>query len=552
MRLVLRTKYIFRCSKQLYLFLFSAILAEVTSLKAEVQSLTEKLEKSQKEASESAEALSKQAQEYEEKSKTLAAENEAEKEEMMGAMAQELEETEEKHATEIAAMTKENKKLTKSLGKYKSSSKVFSTGLVPVQKSIAILSESQKNLSSTIREEMQVTLKDVTSQFGTSLMRKLKSNDQRLVDMAIKWKKEMSERKRLHNLVQELKGNIRVFMRCRPPSTREMEQFGGNESVCVTNMGEGEVKVFNEKGREKVWEFDEIFHIDSTQEQVYAEVSDLIVSVLDGFNVCIFAYGQTGSGKTYTMTGSDDSQGVNIRALGDLFEKVESRSSEWNDVIAVSVLEVYNEAINDLLVTGGGDKLEVKQGPKGNHVPGLTQVPVTNLEEVTKLLAVSDKNRSQASTNMNEHSSRSHMMLTVSITSEHKETRVVSRGKLNLVDLAGSERLDKSGATGVALKEAQNINKSLSALGDVIAARAMKQGHIPFRNSTLTYLLQDSLSQDSKTLMFVCVSPVIYNAEETFCSLNFASRVRSVELGKASKNVSGPGSKAVAKKAGGR
>jgi kinesin family protein C2/C3 len=120
------------------------------------------------------------------------------------------------------------------------------------------------------------------------------------------------------------------------------------------------------------------------------------------------------------------------------------------------------------------------------------------------------------------------------------------------VDLAGSERLDKSGATGVALKEAQNINKSLSALGDVIAARAMKQGHIPFRNSTLTYLLQDSLSQDSKTLMFVCVSPVIYNAEETFCSLNFASRVRSVELGKASKNVSGPGSKAVAKKAGGR
>jgi kinesin family protein C2/C3 len=156
---------------------------------------------------------------------------------------------------------------------------------------------------------------------------------------------------------------------------------------------------------------------------------------------------------------------------------------------------------------------------------------------------------------MNEHSSRSHMMLTVSISSEHKATRVVSRGKLNLVDLAGSERLDKSGATGVALKEAQNINKSLSALGDVIAARASKQGHIPFRNSTLTYLLQDSLSQDSKTLMFVCVSPVIYNAEETFCSLNFASRVRSVELGKASKNVtSAAGAKApaAAKKSSGR
>ena len=107
------------------------------------------------------------------------------------------------------------------------------------------------------------------------------------------------------------------------------------------------------------------------------------------------------------------------------------------------------------------------------------------------------------------------------------------------MDLAGSERLNKSGASGAALKEAQNINKSLSALGDVIAARANKQSHIPFRNSTLTYLLQDSLSQDSKTLMFVCVSPVLYNSEETFCSLNFASRVRSVELGRATKNTVG-------------
>jgi kinesin family protein C2/C3 len=129
------------------------------------------------------------------------------------------------------------------------------------------------------------------------------------------------------------------------------------------------------------------------------------------------------------------------------------------------------------------------------------------------------------------------MMLTVTVVSENLTLGVTTRGKLNLVDLAGSERLDKSGASGQALKEAQNINKSLSALGDVIAARANKQSHVPFRNSTLTYLLQDSLSQDSKTLMIVCVSPVLYNSEETFCSLNFASRVRSVELGKATKNV---------------
>jgi kinesin family protein C2/C3 len=116
------------------------------------------------------------------------------------------------------------------------------------------------------------------------------------------------------------------------------------------------------------------------------------------------------------------------------------------------------------------------------------------------------------------------MILTATVVSQFLPTGAVTRGKLNLVDLAGSERITKSGATGQALKEAQNINKSLSALGDVIAARAAKQAHVPFRNSTLTYLLQDSISQDSKTLMIVCISPVLYNSEETFCSLNFASR----------------------------
>jgi kinesin family protein C2/C3 len=160
---------------------------------------------------------------------------------------------------------------------------------------------------------------------------------------------------------------------------------------------------------------------------------------------------------------------------------------------------------------------------------------VTNIQSVFELLAVADRNRSQTATNMNEHSSRSHMMLTVTVVTENISTGNVTRGRLNLVDLAGSERINKSGATGQALKEAQNINKSLSALGDVIAARAQKQGHVPFRNSTLTYLLQDSLSQDSKTLMIVCASPVLFSAEETFCSLNFAARVRTVELGRASK-----------------
>jgi kinesin family protein C2/C3 len=189
----------------------------------------------------------------------------------------------------------------------------------------------------------------------------------------------------------------------------------------------------------------------------------------------------------------------------------------------------------------GQERLEIRQGEHGNYVPNLTIVPVTHMDQVLDLLALADRNRSTASTNMNEHSSRSHLMLSVVVESTNRISGVTTWGKLHLVDLAGSERISKSGAAGQALKEAQAINKSLSALGDVIMSRAQKSAHVPFRNSTLTHLLQDSLSGDAKTLMFVCISPVMYNAEETFCSLTFAARVRTVELGRAAKNVaSGP------------
>jgi kinesin family protein C2/C3 len=214
------------------------------------------------------------------------------------------------------------------------------------------------------------------------------------------------------------------------------------------------------------------------------------VLILILFVFLFYSPGQTGSGKTWTMMGPPEDKGVNTRALDELFKRSRARQDESRDTISVSILEVYNESIRDLLTSSNDEKLEIRQGEFGNYVPGLTCVPVNGLDDVTQLLATADRHRSQTCTNMNEHSSRSHMMLTVYLSSENTATGAVSRGKLNLVDLAGSERLDKSGATGQALKEAQNINKSLSALGDVIQARAAKQAHIPFRNSTLTYLLQ--------------------------------------------------------------
>ena len=253
----------------------------------------------------------------------------------------------------------------------------------------------------------------------------------------------------------------------------------------------------------------------------------------------VLAYGQTGSGKTFTMAGPPDNRGVNTRALDELFKRRDERASEYNDEFTVSILEIYNEQIRDLLAADvGATKLTIKTGPNGNYVPNLTVVPVRSLDEVLELIELGETNRSAACTDMNEHSSRSHSLVQVEMVSKNVVTGSEARGKLNMIDLAGSERISKSGASGTRLKEAQNINKSLSALGDVIQARCNKQGHVPYRNSTLTHMLQDSLEKDSKTLMFACTSPAAFNSEETFCTLNWAARARTVELGAAKAHVS--------------
>jgi kinesin family protein C2/C3 len=459
---------------------------------------------------------------------------ESEKEEMIEAMALELEAVESAKEVEKKVLFDENLKTQQHLKQVVAENNKNKANLEKIKTLFSRVSAEMKNVSVKTKKDLTDMKHSLQTQFASLIMNKLKGTQVEITAMTTKFKQEMSERKKLHNIIQELKGNIRVYMRSRPPTNKEIEQFG-HDALCCSFPGNGEVRVFNEKNREKVWEFDEVFGLDTNQAQIYKEVSGLVTSVLDGYNVCIFAYGQTGSGKTYTMSGPSEDRGVNTRALGELFDKSNARSDEWIDTITVNLLEVYNEEIRDILIESH-EKLDIRQGEFGNFVPGLTTVTVTCLQNVIDLLSVADRNRSSASTNMNEHSSRSHMMLTVNITSESRSTGIATRGKLNLVDLAGSERINKSGATGTALKEAQNINKSLSALGDVIAARANKQSHVPFRNSTLTYLLQDSLSQDSKTLMIVCISPVLYNSEETFCSLNFASRVRQVELGKATKN----------------
>ncbi|XP_011023634.1 PREDICTED: kinesin-like protein klp-3 [Populus euphratica] len=353
-----------------------------------------------------------------------------------------------------------------------------------------------------------------------------------------KYLQELSERKRLYNEVIELKGNIKVFCRCRPLNQVEITN-GSNHVVEFDSSLDNELQIISSDSSKKQFKFDHVFRPEDNQEAVFAQTKPIVTSVLDGYNVCIFAYGQTGTGKTFTMEGNPENRGVNYRTLDELFRLSQERSGVMRYELFVSMLEVYNEKIKDLLVENSNQptkKLEIKQTAEGTQeVPGLVEAQVNGTEDVWELLKSGSRARSVGSTSANELSSRSHCLLRVTVRGENLIDGQKTRSHLWMVDLAGSERVGKIDVEGERLKESQFINKSLSALGDVIAALASKTGHIPYRNSKLTHMLQSSLGGDCKTLMFVQISPSSADVGETICSLNFASRVRGIESGPARK-----------------
>ncbi|XP_057535874.1 kinesin-like protein KIN-14I [Amaranthus tricolor] len=361
-----------------------------------------------------------------------------------------------------------------------------------------------------------------------------------LAQAASGYHKVLEENRKLYNEVQDLKGSIRVYCRVRP-------FLSGHSSYLSTveNFEEGNITIRapskHGKGL-KSFSFNKVFGPSATQAEVFSDMQPLIRSVLDGYNVCIFAYGQTGSGKTFTMSGPKDlteqSQGVNYRSLGDLFYLAEQRKGTFRYDVAVQMIEIYNEQVRDLLVSDGlNKKLEIRNSSQnGLNVPEASLVPVSSTSDVIHLMNVGHRNRAVGATALNDRSSRSHSCLTVHVQGRDLTTGAVLRGCMHLVDLAGSERVDKSEVTGDRLKEAQHINKSLSALGDVIASLAHKNSHVPYRNSKLTQLLQDSLGGQAKTLMFVHISPEPEAVGETLSTLKFAERVATVELGAARVN----------------
>lgn len=423
---------------------------------------------------------------------------------------------------------------------------------------------------------------------------------------------ERMRRRVLHNTLVELRGNIRVHCRLRPilpfdyshspsrngssPSEVVVQAF--SDDCVLVNCAKPGSPVVN-----KMFEFERVHGPEDTQDAVFEEVKPLLTSLLDGYNVCIMAYGQTGSGKTYTMIGSQpenssdpkdsSQQGIIPKATNELFNLISEKPAE-SHTVEVSVVEVYNNELLDLLAKDEegatvGVKREVITTSTGtSEVPCLTHELVESCAEVMQLISSALRLRAHSPTLVHRDSSRSHLIVTLTVTSKSPNAlalarrlqnvrQEVQRGskrewwsprcrraassrtsspdsspypspcqspcpsprpsisqtpmrtKLQLVDLAGSECVGMSGVSGAALWESSCINRSLSALSDVLGALAEQRPHVPYRNSKLTHLLQDSIGGDAKLLVMLCVSPTQHFLTESLQSLGFGSRARQIQ-----------------------
>lgn len=316
--------------------------------------------------------------------------------------------------------------------------------------------------------------------------------------------------------------NIKVFIRFRPLHKREE---GKNQNYNMVIDPKNARVEFPDKS--SCFTYDGVFSLETKQDSIYNSVAkNAVDSVIQGYNSCVFAYGPTSSGKTFTMFGTPKEPGIIPRACSHVFEKRE----EVDDItVKCSFIEIYREKIRDLLIKSSPD-LRLRQDPhKGVYVDNLTEKYVHTPEEILETIKEGTRQRVVSSTAMNNVSSRSHALLTLNIKQILKDgSEVLS--KLHLVDLAGSENVGRSQVQGISLVEAQTINKSLSCLGNVIYALTEKgREHVPYRDSKLTFLLQDSIGGNSKTILIATASPASDSYSETMSTLNFAKRVKTIK-----------------------
>ncbi|CAG9319287.1 unnamed protein product [Blepharisma stoltei] len=329
-------------------------------------------------------------------------------------------------------------------------------------------------------------------------------------------------------------GNIRVLCRFRPLNEKEKAMA---ENICVDFGPDSKtvmMRAETENSEPLRFVFDYVFDPSTVQSKIYkVAASPIVDAVMQGYNGTIFAYGQTSSGKTFTMTGvitDPELMGIIPRMVGDVFAKINNADEHIEFTVKVGYCEIYMEKIKDLLDPRKNNLKIHEDKARGVYIEDLTESYVTNDREVYELMRIGTNNREVAYTHMNAGSSRSHSLFCVTITQTNKLDMSTKSGKFYLVDLAGSEKVGKTGAEGKRLEEAKNINKSLTALGQVINALTDgKSSHVPYRDSKLTRVLQDSLGGNSKTTLIIACSPHPYNEAETLSTLRFGIRAKSIK-----------------------
>ncbi|CAN6453602.1 unnamed protein product [Victoria cruziana] len=410
--------------------------------------------------------------------------------------------------------------------------------LVATQSTLSTRNHELDALQSSLKELEELReMKEDIDRKNAQTAEILKKQGAQLIELDKLYKEEQLLRKRYFNTIEDMKGKIRVYCRLRPLTEKEIAD---KEKCVVTSHDEFTVEHQWKDEKAKQYIYDHVFDYRASQENVFEDTKHLVQSAVDGYNVCIFAYGQTGSGKTYTIYGSESNPGLTPRATSELFKILKRDSKRFLFSLKAYMVELYQDTLIDLLLPRNAKrlKLEIKKDSKGMVVvENVTTVSISSLEELNSIAFGGSEQRHTSGTQMNDESSRSHLIFSIVIESTNLLTQSQAKGKLSFVDLAGSERVKKSGSSGHQLKEAQSINRSLSALGDVISALSTEGQHIPYRNHKLTMLMSDSLGGNAKTLMFVNVSPAESNLDETHNSLMYASRARSI-VNDPSKNVS--------------
>ncbi|CAC5376241.1 KIF25 [Mytilus coruscus] len=429
----------------------------------------------------------------------------------------------------------------------------------------------------------------------SELQERLAHMELTLHDVTDRHAKEKKRRQELHNTLMELRGNIRVHCRVRPlmdfdRGQEDMSSFGrqGAKSEVVVHFVDDENVCVRTTKHNKVFEYERVYDMTETQNGLFDEVQPMLTSLLDGYNICIMAYGQTGSGKTHTMLGSHKNEdycptrephpdeGVIPRAARELF-RLTSEKQKGTHTVEVSVVEIYNNDIRDLLSHDPNIKHDINTGQDNSiSLPTIISKQVDTVYDVMCLVQHGLCTRRESATLVHEHSSRSHLVVTLTVISQapsffsknsvpgdttprdskgrssslsssgsmpsgsmwqsndfstNSAGQAVIKTKLQLVDLAGSECVGMSGVKGQALRETANINKSLSALADVLGALAEHRAHVPYRNTRLTHLLQDSIGGDAKLLILLCVAPAQRYITESLQSLGFGARARQVQRG---------------------